>query len=154
MPTNVKCVGCGYLSIRNQQTRQLMEVETEIRCGGQFPEAYEMRPICFRMEEQFEQSLIELENRPDLDEMNNRDQFDEIIEQPRTCESFTTWKQGWTPKEHLEMMVTEKSLTEQRVWQAEQSRLADKRHSQQMWIAALHPTLPSRTYYLDQWGIH
>ena len=107
-----------------------MEIEIEVRCGGQCPEVYGMRPICFRMEEQFEQSLIELVNRPDFDEMNNRDQFDEIIEQPRTCESFTKWKQGWAPKEHRDME-----------WRETQDKLVERHHRQSLAIALVGAAL-------------
>lgn len=113
MPDNVRCRDCGYLAIRNYETRQLMEVESEIRFEGKFRERqvvvhtstggiveqpmYIKRPICFRMEEQITKATL-----ASYDE-NNPGRFMVVINDERHCDSFTEWKQGWTPKEHWEM---------------------------------------------------
>lgn len=38
MAENVRCMDCGYLAIRNFQTRQLMEVELGVRGEWSLPE--------------------------------------------------------------------------------------------------------------------
>ena len=63
-------------------------------------------------------------------DLYNRDQFDEIIEQPRTCESFTTWKQGWTTKEHRDME-----------WRETQDKLVERHHRQSLAIALVGAAL-------------
>jgi len=107
MPGKVRCCECGYLAIRNIETRQLSEVEYSIRATRKFPEVhtpglnipvYVVHPICFRMESQF------LEDVKSCRE-DNATEFFRIIEDDRACSEFTEWKHGWTPREHYEMDV-------------------------------------------------
>ena len=112
------CAECGYLTIHNRKTRELVEVETAIRGGGKIPAfadetrtgdqpVYEKPFLCFMREPQVTADLQD-GTYPSFEK-----QRDAVFHKLRTCESWTAWKQGFTPKEHLEMNL----LQEQRDWQ-------------------------------------
>ena len=106
----VKCSECGFLASRNVQTRQLEETEPEIRSEGALSiarntnkpfDAYEP-PICFVQAPDFKAIPYSLEFTLQRDKERKK-VYDEI-QRDRECEFFTKWKQGFTPKEHREMM--------------------------------------------------
>ena len=122
-----------------------METEGELRNGGEFPirvgvtgpvteesMVYEKRPICFMMEKEF---IAEIKTIPAGDMTHAIHDFRDVIDRDRNCNSFTTWKQGLTPKEHFDMAISEQMIVEQRRWQADQAKLADDRHAESMRIA-------------------
>lgn len=123
----VKCIDCGYLAARHHETRLLEEVEEIYRNTGTSPNTtvgykhdigipiYE-EPICF-----MRFCDLKAEYRMTKDLLS-------ILRKDRECDS-TDWKQGFTPKEHREMMDREKMLK----WQAEREESDRKWRSAQEW---------------------
>jgi hypothetical protein len=143
----VKCAECGFLTLRNDFTGQLDEVDTTFRLSGEAPKRrrpdspsrqpdgapaifdtpYLQMPICFvRSWNLFQEfglgpDLGYAEVAPDL--------VLEVITKPRECANsesrlgFVKWEQGLTPKEHREMLDRQWRLDyEQRVRQAIDAR--------------------------------
>ncbi len=71
-------------------------------------ELYERSPICFATAWDLRDEVTEA----------NPDELLRVFQRNRDCSSFTPWQQGFTPKEHREMMDRERA----RQWQAERER--------------------------------
>src|SRR5208283_6219495 len=108
-----KCSECGFLAARNLYTRQLEEVEKEYRDNGAsptkpFPDGVEMMsisgirnvyglPVCFARAFPLDQEIMASASSKDNGILT-------VINQERQCPSFVKWQQGFTPKEHQEML--------------------------------------------------
>src|SRR5438045_1131462 len=101
----VKCAECGFLAVRMKLTRQLVEVEADVRKQWQVIEipvgdrgyghaAYDDSPLCFARKDGFADGV-----GPD-----RAARFTEIMNRERTCDGFSPWLQGLSPKEHAEMI--------------------------------------------------
>ena len=98
------CANCGFLAVRQYATRQLVDAERDLRNNGRIPwvkldgrtstEAYDEYPVCFMGKVDLQQKI----GRP----CDDSHRITTILQV--TCEDHTPWKQGFTPKEHLEMM--------------------------------------------------
>lgn len=116
----VKCSECGFLASRDVQTRQLEETEQEIRMEGCSVVAWNTGkptlkfepPICFMRAPDYK--AIPFSLWPDKD----KDKVRSEIQRERDCEFFTHWQQGFTPKEHREMLDRIEILN----WQAEREQ--------------------------------
>jgi hypothetical protein len=108
----VKCTDCGFLAARNLDTRNLDEVEGEFRRSGNPPTQiiagkeigyyrHKRYPICFVQE----YDLLDSFERIGGEESTR---FLVVIGEDRQCELFTEWLQGFTPKEHREMLDRER----------------------------------------------
>jgi len=129
----VKCSECGYLSLRNIETRNLDEAEQVFREWGKivgvrrsFPSQIEGTPfhvddgvtsyihdglpICFARSHNLTSSFRELISK----DYETDKAIIEIINKEWDCTLFTKWQQGFTPKEHREMMDKKEMLE----WQA------------------------------------
>jgi hypothetical protein len=120
----VKCANCGYLSLLTATTRQLAEVDAAIRDegklplekhDGQFHRIFLKNPICF-----VAAYPLGIE-KPAERHGHEHDWFLSVIHDERDCHQFTHWLQGYTPKEHYEMIQEAQRLK----WQTERE-LADK----------------------------
>jgi hypothetical protein len=139
----VKCADCGYLTMRNIADGGLDEMDSKFRETGEPPEHFDARvpvsfspygyqplPLCFDL--QF----------PLADELGEKF-FDapvpavlEVIRKNRDCPAFTPWQQGFTPKEHREMLDREKMLQWQLDREEEDRRWRDEqRREDQRWRA-------------------
>lgn len=117
MPDNVKCADCGFLAVRHFQTRELMDAEHDLRVNGAirrimlFPgreeSVYEEYPVCFA-------NAIIFRDDEEMGTQTNPAKRAECINKQRNCGKFTTWRQGFTPKAHQEMIWSEESLKIQR----------------------------------------
>jgi hypothetical protein len=120
----VRCADCGFLACRDVHTRQLEETEQEIRDEGGSVIAWNTGktvakfepPICFMRSTDYK--VIPFQLHVD----NNVVKAE--IQRERSCEHFTPWIQGFTPKEHREMIDREAWRTwredreeADRVWQ-------------------------------------
>ncbi len=115
-----KCTDCGYLANRNKKTRQLEEVEADVRKTGLYPfEASEIydKPICFAQaydlsSEQWKVHRGQRSPSQAIDGDLGISPADtlKVITDERGCNSFTKWQQGFAPKEIREMMDREKFL--------------------------------------------
>jgi len=131
-----KCAEGGFLAVRNIETRNLEEVEFELRQSGNLSGRYHYIPICFAMVVDFGEELKQLRNFPENATRQNEigeeiwpkwgDLRKTVFSKERTCEPFTRWQQGFTPKEHIEM-INRKEMLE---WQEKQ----EKRHSRDEWF--------------------
>ena len=133
MPDNVRCKDCGFLAARHPQTRQLIEAESKFRDGALdqghgWPGIYEPRPVCFMQLCEFPVEI-------------GYPQSVKVMAQERDCDSFTPWKQGFTSKEHQEMLDRQFMLDwqkereeEDRKWREGESRLARVDARQARWI--------------------
>ena len=143
----VKCADCGFLSFRHTKTGELVEVTEEVREFGQVKvmefgeyaldwedlplcvmQAYDLRQESFRllgpMSEEESKSIIAMSDvlRDRMVEEANEESRRNTFHKDRDCPSYIKWHQGFTPKEHREML----DRTEWRNWQEEQRR-KDKR---------------------------
>lgn len=134
MADNVKCAECGYLAVRHRATRQLLDAELQLRADGYLLDhdpvtgqvAYDSTPICFAQKIDF---------RKGHGSASHQDQLKDAMQELRDCDGFTEWKQGFTPKDHWEIIQDAERIKwqtrreeEQRDFQALQARLADERH--------------------------
>jgi hypothetical protein len=128
-----KCSECGFLALRNTETRELDEAEEAFRRDGKVIEVtrayaskvwdkssflheqvlshniHEELPLCFAGEVDLRQGFKVLDtkyksiNTPRVNEAT----VQEIVVKERECKAFTKWQQGFTPKEHKEMIDKE-----------------------------------------------
>lgn len=122
-----RCSECGFLAIRNGESRNLEELEFGSRQSGEIDEHKYIRiPVCFVMTVSLDKEAKELRQLPQYKTGQNNIDWNaltkEMLNKERKCESFTEWHQGYTPKEHREMLDRQ----EWRDWQAKQ-RKEDKR---------------------------
>ena len=121
-PAKVKCQDCGYLAVRNQQTRALAETEEVMRQSGEPPPVfvlphpgrnavliYERTPVCF---------VREFDLPVEAGLADDARAFLNVIRQERVCPKWTQWFQGFTPRDHKEMI----DAREQRDWQEARRR--------------------------------
>ncbi len=122
----VKCSDCGYLTLRNSYTGQLDEADSDFRASGNPPRRMAIRgvsgntvatfgtpyihiPICFAQAINLQAEFLVGGAGPKGDYPGQLVQ--EIIQKERICppvgfkgHGFTEWVQGFTPKEHREML--------------------------------------------------
>jgi hypothetical protein len=145
------CAACGFLSLRDASSRQLVEVEAIIREDGRIPQVWGQQtgfqdmyppwPICFQrawpLMEEMRAALTLFPNAPQQEKTTLA--MNKVINLKRPCLGFTPWQQGFTPKEHRERLDREWKLkfeTEQRrkdeEWRSAESKAASDRHAEQM----------------------
>ena len=119
----VKCIDCGYLAARHHESRLLEEVEENYRNNGISPNTtvgskhgigipvYD-EPICFMRSCDLKAEYGE-KRPPSM----TKDLLS-TLRKDRECNSFTKWQQGFTPKEHREMVDREKMIE----WQHQERR--------------------------------
>jgi hypothetical protein len=117
----VRCSECGFIAARLIQTRGFIEVDDEKRDSGELESKYgvniEPIPICF---------VNGFNIKGEVEALGKgsaewtRDSIKEwippvwasyvkqVLNRERVCESFMKWQQGFTPKEHREMMDRER----------------------------------------------
>ena len=120
----VKCADCGYLAVRSKVDYSLGEATSDFREKGmvaigrddrgmnQHP-LHENIPLCFTRQPYFRDATKNIKNRD-----NPFEEVKAMIQKDIDCKEFTTWQQGFTPKEHREMQ----SIKEQREWQEKQRK--------------------------------
>ncbi len=121
----VKCSECGFLASRNVHSRQLEETEQEIRDNGCSVVVWNTGkpinvfepPVCFMRIVDYKAFPYQLR----LGKYTYPEVVAEI-QRDRDCADFIKWQQGFTPKEHREMLDRAKWLE----WQTEQ-RKSDRR---------------------------
>ena len=126
----VRCSECGLLASRNVQSRQLEETERRTRDEGYVDTAYREAPICLaRANDLWVESGITAQTVC----YGNVDEIRLAIQKERICQPFVEWKQGFTPKEHQEM-IDRKVMLE---WQAKREEADRKWHSRQNWYLVI-----------------
>ena len=102
----VKCQDCGFLAARDRETRKLVEVEKEMRQTGISPQLigttthkYQSIPICF---------VRAFDLADGIKTQEDSRSFLHVIQIDRNCEKHTPWHQGFSPREHKEMIDAER----------------------------------------------
>ena len=114
----VKCADCGYLSVRNKIDNHLGEAAIDFREKGAVAQGsdeqgrnqhplHELMPLCFARQPYLRDASKQIDKQK-----NQNDEVKRIINQEigETCNEFTPWQQGLTPKEHREMIDRERML--------------------------------------------
>ena len=106
----VKCSECGFLAVRNTESHELEEADETFREKGIIPltghaegrprSRHEPLPLCFARCHDLQE---EFKNVPGEDKAVPGGVHRVIIKE-RQCDAFTEWQQGFTPKEHREMI--------------------------------------------------
>ena len=139
-----RCIDCGFLATRETETRQLAEVDGEFRRtglpalaigSGRYYRSARV-PVCFAQSVDLQAEILEYQTNSgevfasspnDPDRERRLDSFPpervlELLEVERPlCDSshaFTKWQQGFTPKEHREMLDRESLLEREREWRS------------------------------------
>ena len=106
----VNCAGCGFLALRNRDTRGLDEAEQNFRDTGRVPlttnllNYFEVRPICFAKAFDLREEIQTAGSGAIVDSDAGIKAILEVVQGERSCTSFVHWKQGFTPKEHQESL--------------------------------------------------
>lgn len=117
-----KCADCGYLSVRNKKNYGLDEVDIDFRTNGKVATAWDdigrnphtlhrEIPLCLVME-QYLGDAFKVFNDPS----SLFKQITSVIQKEIVCTEFTKWQQGFTPKEHREMIDRERERRENHRW--------------------------------------
>jgi hypothetical protein len=148
-----KCVECGFLSLRNVETRALDEAEETFRKDGKtvsversYPQeigmarfiteeaisryVHEKLPICFAGSCDLRALISELVADKECDIYEG---IKTITHENRECDLFAEWRQGSTPKEHQEMIDRQAMLK----YQAEREDADRKWQTKQLWFMAI-----------------
>jgi hypothetical protein len=127
-----KCSECGFLTLRDRISGKLVEVIDDYRVSGKCPEFtnYDIHnyPICFVMAYDL---MPEVENAAQKQFKDGSDDWSKyvvkVIQDDRSCPKkgglygFTKYYQGFTPKEHREMLDKQWQLD-----QEERRRISDR----------------------------
>ncbi len=137
----VKCSECGFLAVRNVETRELEEAESVYREFGVSPLMGKMEghptdrhstiPLCIRGYQGLQHEITEA--------LASDSRVSQVVHKDRDCELYTEWLLGFSPKEHLEMLDRKWTLEFQaeqrrldRDWQEAQGIKAENRHTEQL----------------------
>ena len=111
----VRCHNCGFLAIWNSVDLELLEAPEHFRREGSLANHNKTlltcAPKCFIRKADLERELVtdtHLRHIYNLGEGIKR-----VIQQERSCDGFTTWHQGFHPKEHKEMLISEQMIKAQ-----------------------------------------
>ena len=148
----VKCIDCGFLATRDYVTRELAEVDSDFRRSGGptempgSPRHWQDRaPICFVQSVDLQAEVLgDLEPDYPAGSRSRSQIFDgapaDVIlelfgrERPECEEAFTTWQQGFSPKEHREMLDQKRVLKREDARREEDRRWrADMRKEERAW---------------------
>ena len=135
-PRTPRCADCGFITLRNRNTGQLDEVDSDFRETGNPPHLkmpvvggaamkfalvdmtpYRHQPVCFaravNLGAERPGTPEVLASHPDW----SSESMLEVLTKPRPdcagsafTSAFTKWQQGFTPKEHREMRDREEKL--------------------------------------------
>ncbi len=109
----VKCAECGFLSVRNKANYSLGEPTNDYREKGVVAIGYdeqgrnqhplhELIPLCFARQFYLRDTIGAIDKQK-----NQNDEVKLVINKEIDCKEFTKWQQGFTPKEHREMIDRE-----------------------------------------------
>jgi hypothetical protein len=122
-----KCSECGYLALRENESRALVETEEGLRRDGAahyHPSRCEPLPLCFARAYDLRKEYYAAPDGKLLFLTSTAapslypEALKHILQKDRLCKAFIEWQQGFSPREHFEM----KQLTEQREWQEQRLR--------------------------------
>ena len=144
----VKCAECGFLTLRDRLSGELIEVPDDYRVSGRVPADVAYRgvhnyPICFVMAWNLFPEVEQAALQQVTDNSSDWGPYvSDIITRDRLCPpngkelGFTNYQQGFTPKEHLENLDRQRMLQ----WQAEREeadrswRERQRREDRKWWL--------------------
>ena len=115
----VKCKDCGFMALRGWADRQLKEAGLHFRESGEEERVegeplYDGLPVCFAQKARLDKEILGLGGGNFYIHHLMR-----VIGRHRICDGFTEWLQGFTPKEHMELL----DRKQWRLWQTKESRM-------------------------------
>ena len=118
-----KCIDCGMFAWHNNKSTRPLEVPFEWRNVGealhQTVSAYAVRLLCLAEKETFPRNFP-------------RDpKCSELATKNHECEEFIKWRQGFTPKEHMEMRLSQELVESERKWREAQAEYERRWHGEQ-----------------------
>lgn len=137
-----RCSECGFIAARVWEIGEFREIDDKRRDSGELKSGFgNFDPIpicfvnCFNIKEE-----IEVLRKAAHDEWTQNSigewiqphweiYVKQVLNTERVCESFRDWQQGFTPKEHREMMDREKMQK----WQMEREEADRKWRSKEQW---------------------
>jgi hypothetical protein len=106
----VRCADCGFVALRRIESAALVEADSQYRESG-YP-IQPMRavtqessvadyPVCFLRKWPLQEEIIDSQGIPvgSITEATV-----DVLTRQRPCDGFTEWQQGFSPKEHREML--------------------------------------------------
>jgi hypothetical protein len=128
----VRCADCGFVGVRDQETKTLLELDQDARAKGKLPghllgsallEGKVVmigQPRCF---------MVAFDLLDECKNIGGENAALAVIQVERQCPSFTQWHPGYSPKEHREMLfrIEEKKLD---ILQREKDREAEETRRQ------------------------
>jgi hypothetical protein len=135
VPEPVRCADCGLLSLRDETTGDFLEVDEVYRTQGKrngILNRADPAMVCLAAAADLRK---EFHGIPGADGSGRTLQ---VIGLSRPCPSMRKWVQGFTPKEHAQMMHAERveQLAEDRKL-ADEERAERRRRSDRVWQVAL-----------------
>jgi len=113
----VRCSECGFLAARDWETREFVEIDDKKRDSGKIGSDFGgLEPIpvcfinCFNIKEEVEVLRKAAHDEPTQNSYGQHisphwgNYVKQVLNTERECEYFIEWQQGFTPKEHREMM--------------------------------------------------
>lgn len=123
----VRCADCGFVALRKFPEQTLDEAPQEYRDTGNVPHqpqggyvTYDIA-VCFMRAANLKQELDAETGYQSGHELHRR-----VINKQRECSQFTDWVQGFSPREHQEMIRQEKLLEWQRDREKDDREWRDK----------------------------
>ena len=106
-----KCADCGFLALRRNSDHVLIEAEVRVRENGFIgqQDRYDPTPVCFAQAYHLHEEMKGAQGKATLLAVVGRE---------RECNEFTPWVQGYSPKDHRDMLNQQVFLN----WQKEQRR--------------------------------
>jgi len=136
----VKCADCGFLAVRITETRELVDAEMPLRTDGSLSThsavlsggfittnatMFDTHHVCFvqAFDLVAETGIHPADAQRKAMVLNQRD-----------CHSFTPWQQGFTPKEHRQMLSLKEEREErQKFYERERDERNEDRVSERRW---------------------
>jgi hypothetical protein len=125
----VKCSECGFLAFRTRDSLEFVEAIESIRLGQRIPNALVLQmPFCFIRKLDFREAYGWERDSLGISEHL----IYPVIQAERDCDGYTAWQQGFSPREHREMLDEERRLrldadVRQMAWEREDRRDAEMR---------------------------
>ena len=123
---SVKCAECGLLALRTPG-QEIRQAGHDARTNGRVPDGHGQMPVCIRGAASLDKEMAGA----------TPDAFVQVVSKDRECDKFYTWHEGYSPKEHLDMVAQETLLKMQadqreadKRWQAEQRERDQRREDE------------------------
>ena len=97
----VRCENCGFLALRDYETHELVEADVKCRESTIFARNMGV-PLCFVREHEIGKEVLDMR---DAQQIDAQEAAPKVMRMERQCSAFTPWYQGFTPKEHREMLL-------------------------------------------------